>query len=359
MIEHQTFLSFVEGTRENIDQHVLKNGKLRHFFNNQCPSVKKLDINKVWHYYQGIGHLNTVAQMMLKNINKPRLHTIATYDKENKCYEFDHIDQEVNDQFNSSKLHWLVNDVKIAGLGYPPQGYMQHNLYVCHPGTYRYYAAFAQQISCKVSVWDTHDKFPEDKPMELNEWISFCSEGFIRQHRTITVETDTIEEENRIHTGKRYLEVHETSNHHDHCIFNNDRALGEMYNFQKPTIYAENGIQMLKIKQLLDNPDLYNFDVIDNPFLIPHKQNFKGVGIWVKNKSQLYTDPSHILLYLDTNDDIAVIRRTEDVIVFNCATDNCKKLIPEIVAESSHAYLNKYLWCSKVSTIPQKIGEHL
>jgi len=59
---------------------------------------------------------------------------------------------------------WMVNpdnfpltpplDVKISGLGYPPQGYTTKTQFVCHPGTYRFLGAFAQQIKADTSVWD-------------------------------------------------------------------------------------------------------------------------------------------------------------------------------------------------------------
>ena len=69
-----------------------------------------------------------------------------------------------------------VNDVKISGLGYPPQGYTTKTQFVCHPGTYRFLGAFAQQIKADASVWDTFNEFKQ-RPLKLQEWINFCSNG--------------------------------------------------------------------------------------------------------------------------------------------------------------------------------------
>ena len=353
---HKTFFSQIQATQENIDKHVDGNENLYNFFKKECPEVKKVLIQEIWNRTIDTSFLNKTAQHMIRHISKTRLSSIAEYNKETYSYSWNHNDKELKDQFNSSKLHWLINDIKIAGLGYPPQGFMQDDMYVCHPGTYRYYAAFAQQTPIEVSVWDTHKKLPGEG-MDLKEWISFCSNGFIRKNRTITLESDSVEPENRAFNGKRHLEINETSNHHDHCIFNNDLHLAEMYNYDKPTIYAPNMDIIDAIKSKLDDYNLFKFDITTNKFLIPSMQDFKGVGIYIERAGDIGKDPSHCLLYLDTNDDIATFNNK--ITIFNCSTPNCKKLIPEIVNESTEIYLNKYLWCSKVSHIPQQIGEHL
>ena len=85
--------------------------------------------------------------------------------------------------------------------------------------------------------------------------------------------------------------------------------------------------------------------------------NFKGVGIYI-DADVMNKDFSHLFLYLDTNDDVAIYK-PKSVILFNCGSTNCKKLIPEIVAESTDNYLNKFLWANKISTIPNHIGEGL
>lgn len=360
MNEHTIFFSFEQGTKENISTLVDNNQDLQNFFNTRCSNVKRVPAERVWNYLQDAVSLNKVAMHMLSNISNSRMSSYAIYDSVNMCYEWDSNDINLQNQFNSAKLHWIINDIKISGLGYPPQGFMQGKKYVCHPGTYRYYAAFAQQINTDVSVWDTHNEFTDIEPMDLKEWIQFCSEGFIRKTRVITVESDSIENENRmVDNNYRQLEVHETSNHHDHCIFNNDFALGEMYNYTRPTIYAPNNVELSKIQNKLTNPDLFKFSVTRNKFLIPSMQNFLGVGFYIERASDINHDPTHLFLYLDTNDDIAVCDNNSGMILFNCGAPNNKKLIPEIVNESGDTYLNKYLWCSKVSKVPEKIGEHL
>ena len=80
-------------------------------------------------------------------------------------------------------------------------------------------------------MWDTYNNLSGEK-MDLLNWINFCANGFIRQNRYITIKLDDIEDINR-ETPHKYLEMHETKNHHDHNIFNQDKALAEIYNNSK------------------------------------------------------------------------------------------------------------------------------
>lgn len=353
------FGKYLTSTPENINDFVKNNTDgILDFFNNNKIKVKKVNTKILFkNSFTSLKfHLQAGAYSILENLHKPkRLIDIVNYDKNNKAYNFS--DDTSNDkQFNGAKLHWLVNDIKISGLSYPPQGYMQHKGYVCHPGTYRFLAAFAQQIESQVSVWDTYQEF-DSEPLDLIDWLNFCSNGFVRKHRIITIELDTTLDQNR-ETENRYLEVHETTNHHDHCIFNNDLALAEIYNYDKPTIFAPSDFILKELQKKLQNSGLFKYKTINNKFLVPYEMDFKGVGIYIEKYEDVGSDFSHIILYLDTNDDVAVYRPT-NITIFNCSTPNCKKLIPEIIEESSDDYLNKYLWANKISTIPTEIGENL
>lgn len=351
---------FCEGmlaTQENIKKLINTRTDLRKHFNESNLNAKKVKSTELYaKSFNTFKHLlNNGAKGFLKNIQKPRLTELATYDPVAKSYEF--IDIDVTEQFDSAKLHWLVNDVKISGLGYPPQGYMQKDGFVAHPGTYRFFAAFAQQIKCDVSVWDTYNNL-NGKKLDLLDWINFCTNGFIRKNRHITIKLDDIPQENR-ETSNRYLEVHETSNHHDHNIFNQDKALAKIYNSSKPTIFCATEKILNKIKTSCSNVDLYTFKVTKlNPFLIPSVKNFKGVAMWIGQEGLINSPFDLLFLYLDINDDVAYMPNTK-LIIFNNSTHNCKKLIPEIVDESADTYLTEFKWASKTSIIPKTIGNSL
>jgi hypothetical protein len=81
--------------------------------------------------------------------------------------------------------------------------------------------------------------------------------------------------------------------------------------------------------------------------------NFEGVGIFIDKDLKINKDFSHILFYLDINDDVAYCN---GITIFNNNTFNNQKLIPEIVEESTREYLNNFLWCNKRSKIPNYIG---
>ena len=161
------FCESMLATEENITNLIETRKDLRKYFNESNLSAKKVQSTELYakSFYTFKHELNNGAIGFLKNITKPRLVDLATYDPNGKCYEFKDID--ITEQFDSAKLHWLVNDVKYYGLGYPPQGYMQKDGFVAHPGTYRFYAAFAHQIKCDVSVWDTYNNL-NGKKLDLS-----------------------------------------------------------------------------------------------------------------------------------------------------------------------------------------------
>ena len=348
------FVENLESTPENIKNLVVSNPKnLQEFFAKGNLQVKKVCSTEIYNknFTEYKHHLNLGARWFLNNLSKPRLDTFVNYDKNAKSYSFP---KDVSEQFDGAKLHWLVNDVKISGLGYPPQGYTTKTQFVCHPGTYRFLGAFAQQIKADVSVWDTYNEF-KPRPLKLQEWINFCSNGFIRKNRHITIKLDDIDDINR-ETSHKFLEIHETKNHHDHNIFNQDRALAEIYNYNKPTIYCASQQILNKVKDLINNADNFNYAVTSsNPFLIPSKMDFKGVSMYIGQEGILHNPFDLLFLYLDINDDLAYIPDA-DLIIFNNSSHNCKKLIPEIVNESTTEYLEEFKWASKTSVIPKSIG---
>jgi len=351
------FCESMLATEENITNLIETRKDLRKYFNESNLSAKKVQSTELYakSFYTFKHELNNGAIGFLKNITKPRLVDLATYDPNGKCYEFKDID--ITEQFDSAKLHWLVNDVKYYGLGYPPQGYMQKDGFVAHPGTYRFYAAFAHQIKCDVSVWDTYNNL-NGKKLDLSGWISFCTNGFIRKDRYITIKLDDIPHGNR-EAPYRYLEVHETKNHHDHNIFNQDKALAEIYNSSKPTIFCATEKILSKVKASCIDESLYTVKVTQlNPFCIPSVKNFKGVAMWIGEEGLINSPFDLLFLYLDINDDVAYMPDTK-LIIFNNSTHNCKKLIPEIVSESADSYLTEFKWASKTSIIPKTIGNSL
>lgn len=256
-------------------------------------------------------------------------------------------DPTITKVFDAVKLHWLVNDVKINGLGYPPQGHFKGELFVCHPGTYRFYAAFAQQLNTHCSVWDSHNIFDKE-PLSLPQWINFCTKGFLRIQRNLEIKSGPDTQD--------YLEIHELTNNHDWNIFNQDKGIGEMFDKKLPVIFSNCHKKIKEIKGYT-KPNLFpdkNFVYIDDKFLVPNELNFKGVGIYIDKNVQITEDIAYLILYLDINDDCAS-GLNNDILLFNCSSHNCKKLIPGIVQESTNEYLQKLLWASKVSFIPEKI----
>lgn len=346
------FAEHLLATEENIARLVEDHSLIRFF--KYAPDVKLVTSKTVFKFKHtfkaSLRNLNTAGQDILKNLKGSPLSDKFEYRRWHLAWEEK---EECTSQFNGSKLHWLTNDIKKNGISYPPQGYMEDDLFVCHPGTYRFYAAFAQQMNTEMCVWDPNNIF--DKPaLNLKEWVDYCSKGFVRKNRHITLKTDDIEIGNR-RGGHRYLEIHETKNHHDHYIFNQDRSLREMFNYEQPTIFCPNINILNKVKSVLMEPSLYHFAIIENKFLIPNRMNFKGVGIYIGDESLIDKDFSEIILYLDINDDVCYVK-DKDIVIFNNSTHNCKNLIPQVVQESTDEYLQNYYWSSKLSIIPGEIG---
>lgn len=351
------FVEHMKSTTQNLDA-IAQDTELNNFFDN-APDVKIITSRTVFKFSEtfdpALRSLTNGGKNILSNLKSSPLSEKLTYEKSNIFWRDDG-SPGLTAQFNGSKLHWLVNDIKKNGISYPPQGYMQDELFVCHPGTYRFLAAFAQQINTEMCVWDIDNIFP-GRGLKLREWIEYCSDGFVRKNRHITIKTDDITDENRM-SQVRFLEIHETKNHHDHYIINQDTSLRKMFNNEQPTIFCPTIEILNKIESVLDTPTLYNFAIINNKFLIPSRMDFKGVGIYIGEENLVKEDFSHIVLYLDINDDVCYVKE-KDVILFNNSTHNCKNLIEEIVNESTDEYLQNFYWASKVSMIPNEIGGEL
>ena len=298
------FVEHLKSTPDNINKLVKTNANhIVEFFERAAP-VKKIMANKIFNYgcnfNTNVTHLNNSAIELLKNRTSAPLSEKFIYLQHNKAWE-EITDEDSTQEFISAKLHWLINDIKINGLGYPPQGFMKKDLFVCHPGTFRYLAAFAQNFDQEFLIAFDPDNIFSENPLTLSEWINICSNGFIRKNRYITIKTDSAEPENQ-YGG--ILEIHETKNHHDHNIINQDKFLKKLYR-NKPKIFCDDEDCLNDIKSKLRHPELYNYGVIHNKFYIPSTMNFEGVGIFIDKELKINKDFSHILFYLDINDDIA------------------------------------------------------
>lgn len=349
------FVEHLKSTPDNINKLVTTNANhIVEFFENAAP-VKKIMANKIFNYgcnfNTNVTHLNNSAIELLKNRTSAPLSESLMYLQHKKAWE-SITDEDITQEFISAKLHWLINDIKINGLGYPPQGFMKKDLFVCHPGTFRYLAAFAQNFDQEFLIAFDPDNIFSEKPLTLSEWINICSNGFIRRNRYITIKTDSAEPENQ-YGG--ILEIHETKNHHDHNIINQDKFLKKLYR-NRPKIFCDDKDCLNDIKSKLRHPELYDYGVIHNKFYIPSTMNFKGVGIFIDKELKINKDFSHILFYLDINDDIAYCN---GITIFNNNTHNNQKLIPQIVEESTNKYLETFLWSNKRSKIPNFIGSAL
>ena len=346
------FTEHLKSTPDNINKLVTTNANhIVEFFERAAP-VKKIKAKEIFNYGcnfdTNVTHLNNSAIELLKNRTSAPLSELLIYLQHKKAWEVIS-DEDITQEFISAKLHWLINDIKINGLGYPPQGFMKKDLFVCHPGTFRYLASFAQNHDEEFLIVFDPDNIFNERPLKLTEWINLCSNGFIRKQRYITIKTDSSD------PGNQYsdmLEIHETQNHHDHNIINQDKFLKKLYS-TKPKVFSDSKDSINEIKTKLRHPELYDFEVIHNKFYIPSTMNFEGVGIFLDKDLKINKDFSHILFYLDINDDVAYCN---GITIFNNSTHNNQKLIPEIVDESTNEYLKHFLWCSKRSKIPDFIG---
>ena len=344
----------VTGTTEQIIEECKKSPDLFLHFDKYCPPGKIVLLSDLWSKANPIATLNKCTLEIFKNIKNERLIDQVIYQEDSKSFSF-RSTRQLQSQFLGAKLHWLCNDIKINGLGYPVQGFMKPGGgYASHPGTYRYFASFVQQIDGLAFVWDTENIFPKP-PLSIEKWIEFCITGKIRNHVTIEIKNNDSLEENQ-HQHWKYLEIHFQQNHHDHCIFLNDQELGKMYNYKLPTIYYSDTDVYNHAVKTLSRPEFFKFKKIENKFMIPSNENFEGVSMYL---NKLYDDDfTFLFLYLDINDDVAY-SEDKQTIIFNNSSFNCKKLIPEIVQESADEYLENFFWCSKKSTMPKLLERNL
>lgn len=121
-------------------------------------------------------------------------------------------------------------------------------------------------------------------------------------------------------------------------------------------------------------------------FLTPFLSGYQGQSIFMDCDMILTTDIYEVLKYVDMHHDIFVVKHDyipkdkvkflgktqhaypkknwSSFIVFNNWTDNCKKLTPKAVNESSGAYLHRFNWSEgdKIGEIPVEwnhlVGEY-
>ena len=347
----------ITGSTEEIIKQCMKASELRHHFENLCPPGKIVLLSDLWPRNKIINALNKNTLEIFKNIKHDRLLDVVEYIPHSKSYNFPATRQKQS-QFLGSKLHWLCNDIKINGLGYPTQGYMiPGGGYACHPGTYRYYATFVQQMDGPAFVWDTEDIYSK-RPLQLDEWIKFCIEGDLREQVTIEIKNQDSLEENQ-HSHWKYLEIHFQRNHHVHCIFLYDKELARIYNSDLPTIYYSDDSVYEHAKETLDRPEFFKFKKIDhnfNKFMIPFNEQFKGVSMYLNKKYE--QDFTFLFLYLDINDDVTY-SEDKQTFIFNNSSFNCKKLIPGIINESTNDYLENFYWSNKNTCIAKNVENNL
>jgi len=347
---------YADNITGNVDQIVneCKNiPELYHNFEKLCPPGRIILLSTLWEKGINLNYLNNVTLEIFKNIEHTRILDIVEYASHSKSYHYPP-ERQIQKQFLGSKLHWLCNDIKINGLGYPPQGFMGTEGYACHPGTYRYYATYLQQVDGPAFVWDTENIFNKKK-INLEEWIKFCIRGDLRNKSTIEIKnTDSLPE--NLHDKWKFLEIHFQKNHHDYCIFLHDKELAKIYNKNLPTIYYSDDTVYENAKKVLARPEFFKFKKIDNKFMIPYNEKFKGVSMYLNKKYE--KDFTFLFLYLDLNDDVAY-SEDKQTIIFNNSTLNCKKLIPQIIEESTNTYLENFYWSNKKSCMVRNVENTL
>jgi len=259
------------------------------------------------------------------------------------------------ERFDGAKLHWLINDVKINGLSYPPQGLLIKNstgeiLYSPHPGTFRFFALYIQNLlndkykDSKVVCLDLHN-YTNFSDVSFYEWLSACTTGFIRKQRDVSIHLD---EKNR-------LEVHETNNHHDDIIQIHDDDLAEMFNNTYPNFFINPNTEELYRENMIDDLDYFNLKWFNTSiFHIPNLSRFEGVSVYVSKDVKMIESIYCIISLLNITDAVCY---TEDlkIIVFNNSHPDTKKLTYHVVNENNEDYYKNMLWTSCKTMIPSTL----
>tara|TARA_A100001011_G_scaffold399639_1_gene509289 strand:+ start:5190 stop:6296 length:1107 start_codon:yes stop_codon:yes gene_type:complete len=317
------------------------------------------------------GLSDNIFELYLKNIREP-----AILEKENRFNPSDKdffanihtIKEDIggaweyNDlKFSGAKLFWLIHDIIINGLSYKPQGFIKEMtkiIYVSHPGTYRHLACdIAGLHNFETIVFDENNFLPNINTLDFDTWVSETCSGWARKERKLEFKF----RENKI-------EVHESSNFHDWNIFIYDLYLSKMFNYNLPNVYVNKEIAHAVIDELkTNNENIYKqlritpIDKNDVP-LIPFKNKFKGVSMYISTDKKLFplwfgNTPYCIPFFLCHPSNALAYNEDKDIVIFNNSHMDNKKLIPQLVKESTGRYINNFGWTDKVSYIKTDLRE--
>lgn len=293
-----------------------------------------------------------IGDMFLKFLDfDPDLRKIDyVIDKQKGTIVVENYEEYNNLFFSFAKLHWLIHDLKLNGVSFPPQGHLLQTdndkkfIPVMHPGTFRYLALmFLKKYDEHIVVGDKYNYFPQYPKLSFEEHKTLVNSGFIRERKGAYAEVETTQGSDEL-----IYTVHETHNHHDWNIILQAEQLIKMYT--KFNVYTDDE-ECVKRLNLISEQNI-EIKIIENGYsLIPYKENFEGVSVYIP-KSECMEDvfKFSMIYYLDFDHDIVYFVDT-GVCIINNGTIGCKRLIPEIVEESKPEYLNRFLWARRVVRI--------
>lgn len=248
--------------------------------------------------------------------------------------------KKFEDTFDGAKLHWLINDIKINGLSYPPQGIItSEKNFSPHPGTFRFAALYLQNLynkrfeNTKVVVLDLYNK-TNYQPLTFYRWLEECTTGFLRKDRQISI----------ARTESNYLEVHETNNHHDEIIETHDKDLQELYQKKYPYFFVHPNLEDQYRNNIKDNLDNFHLRWLNTSvFNIPALSRYEGVSIYVHPDVKMNVSIFCFLSLLNLTD---AVLYTDDkkIVIFNNRHVDTKKLLKDVVIESTDYFLDNFLW---------------
>lgn len=113
-------------------------------------------------------------------------------------------------------------------------------------------------------------------------------------------------------------------------------------------------------------------------FLTPYLCGYEGYALFLDSDIFLRDDVYKMLEYIRASDDVAVVKHDyvpttktkflgnvqhvyekknwSSVMLFNCGTENCRKLTPELVNTATGRYLHQFWWSedSKIAEMPKE-----
>lgn len=249
-------------------------------------------------------------------------------------------DKESQYTFDGAKLHWLINDIKINGLSYPPQGIItSEKNFSAHPGTFRFVALYLQNLyntrfeNTKIIVLDLHDKVNYNT-LTFKEWLSECTTGFLRKDRKVGI----------IKTKNNYLEVQETQNHHDDVIELHNNDLKELYQNRYPYLFIRPNLEDQYKENSIDDLDKFQMRWFSKSvFHIPSLSRYEGVSIYVDPDVKMNVSIFCFLSLLNLSDAV-LYTQDKKIVIFNNSHPDTKKLLPEVIDESTDYFLENFLW---------------